>query len=470
MIASILLDASPAGAVPAGMSPYIYGMHDEPGDGSLFDDGTGCARGWITTLRYIGSEGRCGAGDIDFDDWSNRGFGVIMRLDHNGAPALPPDPQRWDGYAAAFADCVRRASGVRVWIVGNEPNLPWGHPEGRPFTPAEYGEIYRRVLQAVDTAGLSEHEVLFAPMGPWASLPPWGDWDDGLGAAIDHARANGGRIDGVAIHAYSRSFSPSSITSDAWFPGRENKWHLHFRSYRDTLALLEDRGILNIPLYITEAGSICDAPCEPYPDDQNIGYFQAMYEEIAAWNSSHPDQIVRAVTPYRWTPNDDGSGRDFCIGCRPGLVADLSSAAATGRRWDPTDCFEPFRDAGRPDASPSVDAAAPDAPSGDAGRRPPPTDATASGPDARTTGEDTGTPDPDAGIVVRGRGPVEGSCGCTSARSADAGRLPGLFALFGLLGLLARRGPASRAHRASVTVAHLRSSARPRSGPGQGPR
>ena len=44
---------------------------------------------------------------------------------------------------------------------------------------------------------------------------------------------NGGIIDGVAIHAYTREFSVGAISSDEWFPGREFKWHLHFRGYRD---------------------------------------------------------------------------------------------------------------------------------------------------------------------------------------------------------------------------------------------
>ena len=40
-----------------------------------------------------------------------------------------------------------------------------------------------------------------------------------------------------------------------------------------------------------------------------------MYAEIRSYNASHITK-VRAITPYRWTGNDDGSGRDFAIGTR----------------------------------------------------------------------------------------------------------------------------------------------------------
>ena len=102
-----------------------------------------------------------------------------------------------------------------------------------------------------------------------------------------------GRIDGVSIHAYSREHTVSSITSDQWFPGmffcwslppltvlqgKENKWHMHFRCYRDFTRILKEEGLVNIPLYITEAGSVCDPPCDPYPNGNN-GFFVAMYQE-----------------------------------------------------------------------------------------------------------------------------------------------------------------------------------------------
>jgi hypothetical protein len=113
------------------------------------------------------------------------------------------------------------------------------------------------------------------------------------------------------------------------------------------LAVLGDRGILDVPLYITEAGNACDPHCDPYPD-ADTGHFAAMYEEMDSWNLSHPDQTVRAVTPYRWTLNDDGTGRDFCIGCAAGLRSDLPAHSGSGcgcavASWGCRACARPPR-------------------------------------------------------------------------------------------------------------------------------
>jgi len=381
-----------AHAVPTGMNPYIYGMHDDPG--GLLDGPNNCGRGWITELRYIGTNGSCGAGTLDFSTLANQGIGIIMRLDANGVPPLPTNPADYDGYAASFADCVANSSGIRVWIVGNEPNIDWGYL----YTPSEYGEIYYRVVNAVKALPSgADHEVLFASPAIWAAVQPWGDWDDGLGAALDYVVNQGGIIDGASIHAYSREHTLGSITSDEWFPTRENKWHLHFRIYRDFLRVYADRGLVNMPLYITESGSACDPQCDPY-FDQDLGYFEAMYEEIHTWNQGHPDQVIRAVTPYRWTSNDDGSGRDFCIGCSAPLVQDMNDAIALGRKWHNSGCHEDFvdpPDAGV-DAGAAVDAAvddsgAADAALGDGGTPAPdadddPGDGVSSGCDCRNAG------------------------------------------------------------------------------------
>lgn len=357
-----LVGSAALAELPQGQNPYIFGMHDVP-DASAFTH-DGCVRGWVTDLRYIGHSGTCDQ-IIDYEQMANDGWGIIMRLDDGGAPALPPNPADFDAFAQTFADCVRKSKGISVWVVGNEPNLHWGHPEDRTFYPSEYGDIYYKVVQAVDALpDGDQHEILFGAMAPWAALPPWGDWDDGLAAAIDHVRAQpGGYIDGVAIHAYTRNrYEPAAITSDDWFPGREGKWRQHFRGYRDTTEMLAARNILDIPLYITESGNACDPPCDPYPRVNN-GYWTAMFSEINDWNQNNPQQAIRAVTPYRWTQNDDGSGRDFCIGCRSEHLDDIRNAVSHDWRWTDQGCGgggepdPPGEDAGaEPDAGPAEDA------------------------------------------------------------------------------------------------------------------
>lgn len=443
-LASWLLWAgASAQAVPTGMSPYIYGMHDEP-SGGLLDGANSCGRGWITELQYIGWGGSCGG--FDRSARAAAGIGTIMRLDSGGSPQLPTNPADYPAFAQTFAECVRSSQGVRVWIVGNEPNLNWGYM----FSPAEYGEIYHQVVQAVKALpNGQDHEVLFASPGIWANVAPWGNWDDGLSEALAYVLAKpGGLVDGASIHAYTRGHETAHITSDAWFPGFTDKWHLHFRIYRDFLRVYTERGLFGMPLYITESGSACDPPCNPY-DDQDKGYFLAMYEEIHQWNQANPQQVIRAVTPYRWTLNDDGTGRNFCIGCRSALVTDMQNAIALGRTWSSTGCHEPTdppdagvdagspTDAGAsPDAAPAADSALPgdSAAEGDGASQPDGAQATDSGP-----------PRPDAG----GDGPGAVTSGCACGAGADdpgasQGAAGAIFLLVAMLWLLVARRNGTR--------------------------
>ena len=330
VLALLLFLPSVAWSLPPGQNPYIYGMHDQP-DLNLFSGQNSCAKGWVTKLKYIGHDGKCSG--IDETALANKGYGVIMRLDHGGSPAPPADPAHFSGYAKTFAECIKNSKGVSVWIVANEPNIPWGHPQNRSFKPSEYGEIYHQVIQEVDKLPNSQnHQILFAAMAPWASVKPWGDWEKGLAKSIDYVKNKGTRIDALALHAYTKAnYSPSAITSDKKWPGRPN-WYHHFRQYRNYTTILKNKNILDIPLYITEAGNACDPPCDPYPDKNN-GYWTAMWREINNWNKNNPRQRIRAITPYRWTKNKDGTNRDFCIGCSNPLKQDIANAVSKNWTW-----------------------------------------------------------------------------------------------------------------------------------------
>jgi hypothetical protein len=63
-----------------------------------------------------------------------------------------------------------------------------------------------------------------------------------------------------------------------------------------------------------------------------VGYFKSLWIELDAWNAGATTKI-RAVTPYRWTKNDDGTGRDASIGTKPSLLVDLQKAFASKPQW-----------------------------------------------------------------------------------------------------------------------------------------
>lgn len=325
--------------VPLGESPYIYGIHDWYGDSAQFlisaSGGSPCARGWILVADEIGDSGT--SGGRDFTPLTSQGLGVIVRLDYSfGHGTFPPDPARYPNFADTFADYVRNSrGGVHIWVVGNEPNINTAFGGSRDIPAAEYAQVYRLVRERVhNIPGHQNDQVLVAAPAPWNIIPGLGDWLYEYFTGILNALGN--NFDGFTIHAYTHEYSVEAITSEQR-GGPSQQWHWHFRVYRDVLDLLRSRGILNVPLYITEAGNVCDPPCDPYPD-QNIGFFQAMFREINQWNQQNPQQIIRAVVLYRWAPWDDGTGRDFCLGCSAPHRDDIRAAIQQGYQWTNTGC------------------------------------------------------------------------------------------------------------------------------------
>jgi hypothetical protein len=109
----------------------------------------------------------------------------------------------------------------------------------------------------------------------------------------------------------------------------------------DYIKAIEAKGLAGRPVLITESGNACEPTiannaCYPNAD---VGYFQALYAEANRWNQLASTKTkIRAITPYRWTPNKDGTSRDFAIGKRPALLADLKKAFAKQYRWTTSKC------------------------------------------------------------------------------------------------------------------------------------
>jgi MYXO-CTERM domain-containing protein len=165
-----------------------------------------------------------------------------------------------------------------------------------------------------------------------------------------------------------------------------------------------------------------------------------MYEEIHAWNQAHPQQVIRAVTPYRWTQNDDGSGRDFCIGCSSALVQDMGNAIAMGRKWHNSGCHEPFGADAGVDAAVPVDGAVP-------ADGAPPVDGSGPGPDGSSPPADAA---PGADGSSNGNDNGNGvSTGCTCRSTPASNALPWILVL-GVVMLRRRRRPQRRKDSCSV--------------------
>lgn len=344
----LLFSGSANAAPPPGQSAFLKGMHDIESLGFMSGASDGCDRGWITDLQYIGAGG---SASIDCrTQATDAGVSVIMRLDRSGDQSYPHDPAEAPGYGAAFASAVGGCSNLHVWVVGNEPNVT-RQASDPDCTSSAYAESYVQAHQAVHAVAGHEQDLLLV-----ASNSPYSPGCiHSLRSIIQEIQARGVTPDGFAIHAYTRAGSgaglgPGNVTNEATqhdptideCPGGatwDDTWHAEFRIYRDYIAVIEQAGLAGAPVYMTESGNACDpvAGNDCYPD-ADVGYFSALYAEAAAHNATSPTKI-RAITPYRWTLNDDGSGRDFEIGVRPNLLVDLQHAFDADHTWtEPEAC------------------------------------------------------------------------------------------------------------------------------------
>lgn len=347
VVASLLVAAPVAAAPPAGQSALLNGMHDIQAVGWMVGATPVCDKGWITDLQYIGSSGS--ATGSCHDAATSQGISIIQRLDMDGSHSFPTQAGDVAGYAGAFASFVADCPAIHVWIVGNEPNFTVGASDPDCSTAA-YGAAYVAVRQAVHAvAGHADDVVLVAPNSPYSP-----GCVHSLRTIIQAIQGQGVTPDGFALHAYTRA--PNAAALNAGYvtdgstqndttidecPGGatwNDTWHSHFRIYLDYIAVIEAAGLSGSPVFITESGNACDPnPGNDCYPDANVGYFQALYADAAAYNVTASTPI-RAITPYRWTGFDDGTGRDFEIGARPQLLADLQAAFAALPSWTDVDC------------------------------------------------------------------------------------------------------------------------------------
>ena len=346
---ALLLASSARAAPPPGHSALLNGMHDMQAESWLKGATPGCDKGWLTDLQYIGTSGTPGANC--HSSATSAGISIIQRLDASGSESVPKNKSKAAGYGAAFASFVSQCPKIHVWIVGNEPNFTFGtaNPDcSAEAYAASYVEVHKRVHAL---PGHGSDLVLVSPNSPYSP-----GCLQSLRRIIDQIKAKGVKPDGFSLHAYTQAPNGGSLNSGYVTLGKQandngkdscsgktwaDTWHWNFRIYRDYInKVIQPKGLTGAPVFITESGNACTVQkgnrCYP---DSNVGYFQAMYAEANAWNKSAGTKtLIRAITPYRWTSNDDGTGRDFAIGKRSKLLADLKQAFAKQYAWTKPSC------------------------------------------------------------------------------------------------------------------------------------
>ncbi len=130
-------------------SDYLYGLHDPGGEQHMLDAGI---PGWVLFTEGIGHDPNNRAG-ADYRPYSNRGLGIITRLNNGYYPnGTIPHSRHYADFAQRCANFVANSPGCHIWIIGNEPNY--------------------RIERPMATTGRSSSAAPPTPTGPAAGAEP----------------------------------------------------------------------------------------------------------------------------------------------------------------------------------------------------------------------------------------------------------------------------------------------------------
>jgi hypothetical protein len=325
--------------------PWIFGMHDPGAEGEMEARGK---RGWIVFTEAIGSDPNDQSGK-NFLHWSDRGHGVIVRLNngYEGSGNLPFESE-YGNFAKRVANYIQSSPGADIWIIGNETNLPREWPgnvngdanTGEAITPQRYINCFNRVRNELIARGLGSEILVPSPTGTWAppydgSLP--GFPNRGVPGFVDYwvQVLNGlgpSKVSGLAIHAYTHGSDPQLVFSEQKMGPPYQDVNYHFRVYRNFMARIPS-DLRHLPVWITEANEFRDQTGYNWdPDPRTIQWVNNAYSEINNWNANASNQKIRTLALFRWPDVWEGD-RNYCVSCVGNAVEGFRQALNNDYRW-----------------------------------------------------------------------------------------------------------------------------------------
>jgi len=268
-------------AVRKGESLYIYGMHDRGGEHLMVQNGE--AKGWVLVTEEIRAN-PSDQGGSNYTDLSDKGFGVIVRLNHAyGADGTIPLSAKYADFAQRAANFARNSPGAHIWIIGNEMNLereqPRKHPgasESETITPRLYADCYKACRNAIHRVpGHENDQVVVGAIGPWnpetnydkdpqgkypankipggpGHYPYFGHFGDYIQYLRDLLLAIGPEnCDAIAVHAYTHGIDPELGFNEQKMGPPFQKYSYHFRTYQDQMKAIPSE-FRHPPIYLTE--------------------------------------------------------------------------------------------------------------------------------------------------------------------------------------------------------------------------
>jgi hypothetical protein len=308
---------------PSKLPVHLYGLHDIGGQEIMANAGR---TGWL--LDSVDVRAQTG---VDYSSLSAAGFGVLVRLNHgSGAAGTIPVSYQYDEFAARCAAFVRNSPGAHIWLIGNEMNSRAARPEfpdgvRQVITPQKYAQCFSKCRAALkNLPGHASDLVIPGAIAPYNAET--GDWVQYLIDILNQLRH---QVDGIALHCYTHDFNADQITSDDTMTAPFNHRHFNFRAYRDFLNALPSE-CRALPVFITESRPLAGW------QNANIGWIQAAYAEINAWNADPAHQPIQALILSRWQRLDDHP--EWGIQDKRALVDDFQAALAAGylARWAPS--------------------------------------------------------------------------------------------------------------------------------------
>ena len=337
-------------ALPQGECAWIFGIHGATADG------TGDFRhlfvgkdkaGWVLFTQTVGTDPDHGSGH-DVTMWSNSGYGVIIRLNHDYEPGgTLPVWSKYGDFARACARYVQNSRGCHVWIIGNEQNNVREHPGGAEnptehITPQMYAAAFNLARQRIKDV---QPEAIVVPgaVDPYNTYP-WKLMGDQRNRPLEYFKEMLDAIDdldGIALHTYTHWLDVDLVTrltvfQDAFLqPGTPNEHYYDFQAYRPFAEAIPEKW-RDRPIYIAETNHWVALEHEPRnPEEERrvgwvnreSGWVQAAYAEIDCWNNTDHAQQIHCLLLYRWT------GDDWAIEHLGEVHQDFGKALDRDYRW-----------------------------------------------------------------------------------------------------------------------------------------
>lgn len=303
---------------------YIFGLHEPGGERLMEEKGK---KGWILFTERVFRDPNDQSG-VDYSRWADRGFGIIVRVNHDYFPGgTIPEPQHYAAFAQRVRNFGRASRGAHIWVIGNEMNHVQERPNGQKITPQLYAQCYQTCWDQIHSIPGHEYDqVAIGAVAPWNNTTPYpgnesGDWVQYMRDILREIAALGCPVDAITHHAYTHGHDPNLIFSEQTMNPPFQAYRYHFRCYRDFMQATPEE-FRHLPVYITETDQ------DEAWENANRGWVQNAYKEIDNWNTTPGNQQIRALILYRWPRFDK-----WYIDGKTGVHDDFQAAMAHEYVW-----------------------------------------------------------------------------------------------------------------------------------------